>query len=145
SFFEFFIEGLNCIRREITALFPPELVFYLPVIRFPVIGVKIIDTAFSFLRSSPEDARAIGQFICDKLRSAANPALIQVWLPLGGISLFSVPGGPFYDADADAVLFDTIREGLRSTGIRIVEDAGSINDGAFAARIVAAMAELMGL
>ncbi|KAG6234805.1 hypothetical protein E4U25_005586 [Claviceps purpurea] len=97
------------------------------------------------VRSSPEDARAIGQFICDKLRSAANPALIQVWLPLGGISLFSVPGGPFYDADADAVLFDTIREGLRSTGIRIVEDAGSINDGAFAARIVAAMAELMGL
>ncbi|KAG5954732.1 hypothetical protein E4U57_004163 [Claviceps arundinis] len=97
------------------------------------------------VRSSPEDARAIGQFICDKLRSAANPALIQMWLPLGGISLFSVPGGPFYDADADAVLFDTIREGLRKTGIRIIEDAGSVNDGAFAARIVAAMAELMGL
>ncbi|KAG6007369.1 hypothetical protein E4U21_006073 [Claviceps maximensis] len=97
------------------------------------------------VRSSPEDARAIGDFICRKLKRAANPALIQVWLSLGGISMLSVPGGPFYDAESDAVLFDTIRQGLRGTGIKIIEDAGSINDDAFAARVAEAMAKLMGL
>ncbi|KAG5939588.1 hypothetical protein E4U53_007765 [Claviceps sorghi] len=97
------------------------------------------------VRSSPQDAKAIGQFICRKLKRAANPGLIQVWLPRGGISMLSVPGGPFYDAESDAVLFDTIKEGLQDTGIRVVEDAGSINDDAFAVRVAEAMAKLMGL
>jgi len=97
------------------------------------------------VRSSPLDAKAIGYFICRQLKKAANPALIQVWLPLGGVSMLSVPGGPFYDAESDAALFDTIKKGLQGTGIRVIEDAGSINDDAFAARIVEAMAELMNL
>ncbi|KAG5985507.1 hypothetical protein E4U43_006031 [Claviceps pusilla] len=97
------------------------------------------------VRTSPHDAEAIGLFICQKLKRATNPALIQVWLPLGGVSMLSVPGGPFYDAEADAALFDSIREGLQGTGIRVMEDAGSVNDEAFATRIAEAMAELLNL
>ncbi|KAG5927903.1 hypothetical protein E4U42_001580 [Claviceps africana] len=99
----------------------------------------------TLVRSSPQDAKAIGQFICRKLKRTLNPGLVQMWLPRGGVSMLSVPGGPFHDAEADAVLFDTIKEGLQDTGIRVVEDAGSINDDAFAARVVEAMAKLMGL
>ncbi|KAG6014341.1 hypothetical protein E4U41_004849 [Claviceps citrina] len=99
----------------------------------------------TLVRSSPRDCEAIARFVCDKLRRAARPDLVQVWLPLGGVSMLSVPGGPLYDAEADAVLFDTVREGLRDTGIRVVEDEASVNDGGFAARIAEAMAEMMGL
>ncbi|KAG5977887.1 hypothetical protein E4U55_006452 [Claviceps digitariae] len=97
----------------------------------------------TLVRSSPEDAKAIGQFICDKVKGAANPALVQVWIPRGGLSILSVPDGVFYDAEADAVLFDTIKQGLQGTGIRVVEHQGSVNDKEFAARIVEAMASLM--
>ncbi|QPG98618.1 hypothetical protein C2857_007793 [Epichloe festucae Fl1] len=99
----------------------------------------------TLVRSSPRDCRDIGRFICDKLRKAARPDRIQVWLPLGGASMLSVPGGPFHDADSDAALYESIMEGLEGTDISIVQDEGCINDRDFAVKIAEAMAKLMGL
>lgn len=101
--------------------------------------------AVTLVRSSPRDCRDIGRFICDKLSKAARPDRIQVWLPLGGTSMLSVPGGPFHDAESDAALRESIMEGLEGTGISIVQDEGSINDRDFAVKIAEAMAKLMGL
>ncbi|ROV89441.1 hypothetical protein VMCG_10217 [Cytospora schulzeri] len=100
----------------------------------------------TLMRSSEEESRQVGQFICAKLKShAKKPEMVQVWLPLGGVSMISTPGGPFTDERADSVLFSTLREGLAGSGIELVEDERDINDKGFAHDIAEALARLMGL
>lgn len=99
----------------------------------------------TLMRSSKDECRQIGEFIVDKVKKAKDPKTVQVWLPLGGVSMISTPGGPFADAEADEALFQTLRDGLRGTGIDVVEDARDVNDKGFAEDVADAMAELMGL
>lgn len=100
----------------------------------------------TLMRSSEEESRQVGQFICEKLKSyTKRPEMVQVWLPLGGVSMISTPGGPFADEKADSVLFSTIREGLAGSGIQVVEDTRDINDKGFAHDIAEALARLMGM
>ncbi|KAK7747265.1 hypothetical protein SLS53_001518 [Cytospora paraplurivora] len=100
----------------------------------------------TLMRSSEEESRQVGQFICEKLkRHAKKPEMVQVWLPLGGVSMISTPGGPFADPKADGVLFSTVRDGLAGSGIKVVEDERDINNKGFAHDIAEAFARLMGL
>lgn len=100
----------------------------------------------TLMRSSEDECRQVGQFICEKLIShATRPEMVQVWLPLGGVSMIATPGGPFADKKADSVLFSTIREGLSGSGIKVVEDQRDINDKGFAHDIAEELARLMGL
>jgi uncharacterized protein (UPF0261 family) len=99
----------------------------------------------TLVRSSGDDCRRIGEFICGKLKKSAAPALTQVWIPQGGVSMLAVPGGPFHDGNADAALFDTIKSNLRDTGIKVVEEPGHVNDGQFAVHIAQALVDLMQL
>lgn len=99
----------------------------------------------TLVRSAPEDCEAIAQFMGRKLRGAACPHLTQLWLPRGGVSALSEPGGPFHDEEADGMLCDTLRAQLRGTAITVIEDEASINDPAFATRVAQAMVKLMGL
>lgn len=99
----------------------------------------------TLMRSSEEECRQVGQFIARKAKAAKKPEAVQVWLPLGGVSMISTHGGPFADAKADEVLFSTIREGLKGSEIKVIEDKREINDQAFAEDIAEALARLMGL
>lgn len=100
----------------------------------------------TLMRSTEDECRQVGQFICEKLRShTKRPEMVQVWLPLGGVSMLATPGGPFADEKADSVLFSTVREGLAGSGIKVVEDKRDINDKGFAHDISEALARLMGL
>jgi uncharacterized protein (UPF0261 family) len=100
----------------------------------------------TLMRTSSDEAREVGNFIVEKLAShAKDPKAIQVWLPIGGISMIAVPNGPFADKEADAVLFQTIREGLKESGIEIVEDTHAINDETFAHKIAEALITKMGI
>lgn len=99
----------------------------------------------TLMRSSEEECRQVGQFIVDKLKASKTPDSVQMWLPLGGVSMISTPGGPFADERADGVLFSTIREGLEGSGINVVEDKRDVNDRGFARDIAEALARLMGL
>jgi uncharacterized protein (UPF0261 family) len=56
---------------------------------------------------------------------------VTVLIPRGGISVISAPGGPFHDPDADAALFEALRNGLRPDIPVVVRDE-EINDPAFA-------------
>lgn len=98
----------------------------------------------TLMRSSKDDSKKVGEFIVKKLKRAKNPAAVQVWIPLGGVSMIATPGGPFADHEADEVLCQTIREGLKGSDIKIVEDQRDINDAGFAVDIADAMAGLMG-
>lgn len=98
----------------------------------------------TLMRSSEEESKQVAQFIVDKLKKAKRPEAVQVWLPLGGVSMISIPGGPFADEKADKALFSTIREGLKQSGINMVDDERDINDQGFAQDIAEALARLMG-
>lgn len=99
----------------------------------------------TLMRSSEEESRQVGKFISDKLKRAKKPSAVQVWLPLGGVSMISTSGGPFADEKADDALFSTLREGLKGSGVKVVEDKRDINDKGFAIDIADALAQMMGL
>ncbi|KAL1867066.1 hypothetical protein Daus18300_006465 [Diaporthe australafricana] len=100
----------------------------------------------TLMRSSADECRQVGEFIVEKLRShAKRPEMVQLWMPLGGVSMIATPGGPFADKEADSVLFSSVRDGLEGSGIKVVEDKRDINDEEFAQDIADALAGLLGL
>jgi uncharacterized protein (UPF0261 family) len=100
----------------------------------------------TLMRTSNEEVRQVGEFIVDKLRSFAKDTnMVEVWLPTGGVSMIAVPDGPFADAEVDAGLFQTIKDGLAGSGIGVVEDKRAINDEGFAHDIAEALIAKMGM
>jgi uncharacterized protein (UPF0261 family) len=100
--------------------------------------------AVTLMRTTKEDSRRVGLTIAGKLKAnVINPSSVLVYLPMGGISMLSTPGGPFYDPEADEALFSAIEEGLDKTEIRVVRDKREINDPSFAEQIAKAFADLV--
>ncbi|KAF3032348.1 hypothetical protein E8E12_002316 [Didymella heteroderae] len=95
----------------------------------------------TLMRTSPEEAAQVGDFIASKLKIySRHPNAVEVWLPKGGISMISTPGSPFADEEADGRLFQAIKEGLKDSGIEIIEDTRAVNDEGFARDIAEALA-----
>lgn len=100
----------------------------------------------TLMRTSAEESRAIAGMMVEKVRRCAvDKDKVQIWLPLGGVSVVATPGGPFYDEEADEALFSTLREGLKGSGVRVVEDQRAINDEGFAKDITKALVGMMAL
>jgi uncharacterized protein (UPF0261 family) len=100
----------------------------------------------TLMRTSKDEAQQIGAFIVEKLTShAKNPRAIQVYLPLGGVSMIGVPDGPFADPEADKALFQTIKDGLAKSDIEVIEDKRDINSENFALDIAEALVSKMGI
>jgi uncharacterized protein (UPF0261 family) len=83
----------------------------------------------TLMRTTPAECAELGGIIAAKVN--AYPAAVTVLIPRGGISVISAPGGPFHDPEADAALFDALRNGLRPDIPVVVRDE-AINDPAFA-------------
>ncbi len=95
----------------------------------------------TLMRTTPEENRAIGQFILARLNRMEGP--VRFLLPLGGVSAIDVPGMPFHDPAADAVLFETIRAGfVESPRRKLIEVQAAINDRAFADAVIANFQEI---
>jgi uncharacterized protein (UPF0261 family) len=93
------------------------------------------------MRTTPEENRAIGQWIVERLNRMEGP--VRFLLPLGGVSAIDAPGKPFHDPAADTALFDAIRVGWQTApNRRLIEVDAHINDPAFAAAAVAAFTEI---
>ncbi|PSN64158.1 hypothetical protein BS50DRAFT_576747 [Corynespora cassiicola Philippines] len=97
----------------------------------------------TLMRTNVEEARKVGGFISTKLKAARDASLVQVWLPMGGISMIAVPGGPFEDKEADEAMFAAIKEGLQGSNVKIVEDQRAINDESFANDVADALARMV--
>ncbi|RDW64375.1 Tm-1-like ATP-binding domain-containing protein [Aspergillus mulundensis] len=86
----------------------------------------------TLMRTSKEECEAVGRFIVGKVdQFAKKPDLVEVWIPRGGVSAISRPGGAFEDADADGALAESVRTGLQGK-VKVVEDQRDVNDGGFA-------------
>jgi uncharacterized protein (UPF0261 family) len=100
----------------------------------------------TLMRTSKDEAKQVGEFLARKLSScSSDPETVEVWLPMGGISLISAPDGPYEDRDADQEMFEAIKRGLDGSGIEIIEDERAINDKGFAHDIAEALVKKMGI
>ncbi|WP_184729151.1 Tm-1-like ATP-binding domain-containing protein [Saccharopolyspora phatthalungensis] len=97
----------------------------------------------TLMRTSVGECRRIAEFIAAKLNACSGP--VRFLLPIGGVSMLDAPGQPFYDPEADAVLFDVVESRVRQTADRRVERVPhNVNDPEFAAALVAAFREVAG-
>jgi uncharacterized protein (UPF0261 family) len=93
-------------------------------------GLETVPTQFSrrklhvhnaqvtLMRTTIEENRRIAGFIAEKLNRSTAPW--RVLVPEGGVSLIDVPGKPFYDPEADAVLFDELERCLKTSSQRML-------------------------
>lgn len=99
----------------------------------------------TLMRTTEEECRMVGDFMMEKIKEHAKVTEnVEVWIPRGGVSLIAVPGQVFEDDDADWVLSETIKAGLKGTGVRIVEDEREINDASFAVAMAESLMRLCG-
>ena len=94
----------------------------------------------TLMRTTADELKSIGHEIATRLADATGKTTLM--LPLKGVSMIDVEGQPFYDAEADKVLFDTLRTELEGSDVEIVELDTDINDKEFA---VAAAKKLISL
>lgn len=91
------------------------------------------------VRISATESAELGRILAAKVNAATGPT--AVLLPLGGLSSYGAPGGPWIDPVADEALFAAIRDGLRP-GIGLREVDANVNDRAFADAAADAFLEL---
>jgi uncharacterized protein (UPF0261 family) len=89
----------------------------------------------TLMRTSVEENRQIARWIAGKLRAATSP--VTVLLPERGVSMLDIEGGPFFDPEADACLFDDLEAVLAGHAqCRVRRIDRHINDPDFAAQLV---------
>jgi uncharacterized protein (UPF0261 family) len=95
----------------------------------------------TLMRTTVAENTMIGTWIGERLNLCDGP--VRFLLPKGGISALDTPGGPFWDPQADAALFDAIESTVEQTADRkIIKLVHHINDPAFAAAAVAAFGSI---
>lgn len=97
----------------------------------------------TLIRTTVEECKILGGQIGQKLAAAKRAELVRVFVPLGGLSMLGVEGGPYRDASADKALFDALQDSLHGTGIEVIRDARAINDDGFAVEMAKVLIELM--
>ena len=94
----------------------------------------------TLMRTTPEENDALGKEIAHKASAARGPTTIL--LPLRGVSALDAEGQPFWWPEADAALFQSIRNWL-SPHVRLIERDLHINDPAFAEDAAGALLALL--
>lgn len=93
------------------------------------------------MRTNVEENEVLGKRLCEKLNRAHGR--VHLYLPLKGISGIDAPGKPFFDPEADSVLFATIRENLKRDVVTLHERDLHINDSAFATEMAEQLIDLL--
>src|SRR5262245_4011540 len=83
----------------------------------------------TLMRTTPEENDKLGKEIAEKASAAKGPT--AVLLPRKGVSAIDKEGGPFWWPEADAALFQSLRNWI-SPSVRLVELDLHINDPEFA-------------
>ncbi len=95
----------------------------------------------TLMRTTADECREIGRWIATRLNRMEGP--VRLLIPEGGVSALDIAGGVFFDAAADAALFDAIEEETVWTDQRrLLRLPCHINDRAFADAAVAAWREI---
>jgi uncharacterized protein (UPF0261 family) len=104
-------------------------------------NLYVHNPSVTLMRTTPEECAELGRRIARKLSAATGPTAL--FLPLGGVSMIDAEGQPFHDPEADAALFDALRDGLDGN-VELVEMDCNVNDPEFAAAMVDKLDAYMG-
>jgi uncharacterized protein (UPF0261 family) len=111
--------------------------------KFRARKLRVHNPQVTLMRTTAEECRRIGSWIAEKLNACEGP--VRFLIPEKGVSALDIEGGAFFDADADAALFDALQEGLRATpNRRLVRLPLHINDPAFADALAENFFEIAG-
>jgi uncharacterized protein (UPF0261 family) len=95
---------------------------------------------FTLIRLNQDEMASVGATMARKLNAARGPLIVLV--PTGGLSIPNVPGGAFYDPDADAAFLAALRADLRGDiPLRLLE--AHVNDPAFGQAAARAFLDLV--
>jgi uncharacterized protein (UPF0261 family) len=94
----------------------------------------------TLMRTTPEEMAKLGEELVRKTNAATGPTAVM--LPLRGISAIDAEGQPFWQPEANAALFQAIRDGMGSAK-ELIELDRHINDAAFAEACAQKLLELM--
>jgi uncharacterized protein (UPF0261 family) len=95
---------------------------------------------FTLIRVLKDEMAQLGHLMARKLNGARGP--IEVVVPTQGLSIPNVPGGVFWDPEADAAFLDALRADLRSD-IPIITVEDHVNSISFADRVADEFLKLM--
>jgi uncharacterized protein (UPF0261 family) len=95
---------------------------------------------YTLVRASKEEMIALGRLFAERLNLAKGPVTIAV--PTQGLSIPNVPGGPFWDPEADAAFLETLRSGIRAD-IPILTYEKHVNDPDFGREVAELFVEMM--
>ncbi len=87
------------------------------------------NASVTLMRTTADENDDLGRLIAARLNEATGA--VTVFIPLGGVSMLDVPDQAFYDPEADAALFQSLRDNL-DPNVQVVELDTDINDPAFA-------------
>lgn len=93
------------------------------------------------MRTNVEENRKIGKFMVEKLKHAEGP--VKILFPKGGLSSIDKPGAIFYMPEANEMLLNTLREGLKGTNVEVIEDPRHLYDKGFGEDAAALLDEMM--
>jgi uncharacterized protein (UPF0261 family) len=94
----------------------------------------------TLMRTTPEEMDRLGKGIAEKTSAASGPT--SVFVPLRGVSAIDAEGKAFWWPEADAALFQSVRNWI-APNVELIELDLHINDPAFAAACANKLLELM--
>jgi uncharacterized protein (UPF0261 family) len=95
----------------------------------------------TLMRTTPEENDRLGKEIAEKASAARGPTAVLV--PLRGVSAIDRAGQPFWWPEADAALFQSLRNWM-GPQVRLIELDLHINDPGFAESAARTLLEMMG-
>jgi uncharacterized protein (UPF0261 family) len=98
----------------------------------------------TLMRTTAEECIQISKVIARNLKGGHQDGKrTRVVLPAGGVSMLDVHGAPFWNPEVDEVLFSTLEDELKGSGIEVVRDHRAINDPEFAVVVADELVKLI--
>ena len=95
---------------------------------------------YYLVRASHDEMIQLGHIFAERLNMAEAEVVIAV--PTGGLSLGNVPGGPFWNPEADADFLKTVQAQVRPD-IPVLTYERHVNDPEFGREVAALFVEMM--
>lgn len=112
--------------------------------RFRDRNLHVHNAQITLMRTNEDENRQIARWIAAKLNSSTAP--FTILLPERGVSMLDAEGGPFYDPQTNAALFETLESAIETRpGRKIQRLPLHINDHEFAEAAVSEFLVLLSL
>jgi uncharacterized protein (UPF0261 family) len=95
---------------------------------------------YTLVRATHQEMIALGNLFAERLNLAKGP--VQIAVPTQGLSIPNVPGGPFWNPEADAAFLKTLRSNIRKD-IPIFTYERHVNDPAFGVEVADLFVKMM--